>query len=119
MEKIYFVYILKSKKDTLYTGITTDLKRRLSEHTGASPGGAKYMRGFRAADILFVCEAKGRSAAQKIEYYIKSLSRNEKENLMACPDTLFEHFFEPIGLKIWDIDEIKPIREFLKKLIQK
>ncbi len=73
----YFVYILKCSDTTLYTGITTDLKRRLHEHNHTDKG-AKYTKIRRPVTLVYekVCENK--SAALKEEHRIKKLSRAKK-----------------------------------------
>ncbi len=73
---MYFVYILKCKDGSLYTGITTDLARRLEEHKNGT--GAKYTRGKKARRIVYSERKKNRSTASKRETEIKSWSRAEK-----------------------------------------
>lgn len=73
---MYFVYILKCKDGSLYTGITTDLVRRLTEH--ASGKGAKYTRGKKAGKIVYTERKKNRSTASKREAEIKSWTRMQK-----------------------------------------
>ncbi len=73
---MYFVYILKCKDDSLYTGITTDLARRLEEHIAGR--GAKYTRGKKAAVIVYSERKRNRSSASKREAEIKSWTRAQK-----------------------------------------
>ena len=77
----YFIYILKCNDDTLYTGITTDVKRRLSEHN-SSQKGAKYTKARRPVTLVYTEELADRSSACKREYAIKQLSRDEKKVLI-------------------------------------
>ena len=77
----YFIYILKCNDDTLYTGITTDVERRLSEHN-SSPKGAKYTKARRPVTLIYKEEALDRSSACKREYAIKQLSRDKKKALI-------------------------------------
>lgn len=72
---MYFLYILKCNDGTLYTGITTDLARRLAQHTSGK--GAKYTRG-KAGRIIYFEKKKNRSSASKREAEIKSWTRKEK-----------------------------------------
>lgn len=74
------VYILKCADKTLYTGITTDLKRRVIEHNG-SVLGAKYTRGRRPVKLVYSRRAKNKSLAAKLEWQIKKMSRQEKMKL--------------------------------------
>lgn len=73
----YFLYILKCSDQTLYTGITKNLDRRLNEHN-FSPLGAKYTSGRRPVHLVFAKEINSRSEALKEEYNMKRLSRLQK-----------------------------------------
>jgi putative endonuclease len=73
----YFVYILRCSDDTLYTGIATDVARRVTEHN-ESPKGAKYTSGRRPVVLVHQEEFPTRSEALKREASIKRLSREEK-----------------------------------------
>jgi putative endonuclease len=77
----WVVYILRCRDDSLYTGITTDLPRRLLEHN-SSKRGASYTRGRRPVDVVFSQSAPDRSTASKLEARIKSLNRAAKESLI-------------------------------------
>lgn len=76
----WFVYILKCGDDTLYTGITTDISRRLSVHESGK--GAKYTKGRGPLTLVYQEECLDRSMASKREIEIKALSRSDKENLI-------------------------------------
>jgi putative endonuclease len=73
----YFVYILRCSDDTLYTGITSDIQRRLHEHN-FSKKGAKYTKARRPLTLVHVEELGDKSSASKREYAIKRLTRAEK-----------------------------------------
>jgi len=82
---VYFVYILKCADETLYTGIATELERRIEEHNGSDKG-AKYTRVRRPVRLVYSEEYPDRSAASKREYEIKKkMSRAEKLELIG-PD---------------------------------
>jgi putative endonuclease len=73
------VYLARCRDGTLYTGVTTDLTRRLAEHnTGC--GGA-YTRSRLPVVLVYREEARDRSVALRREYAIKRLSRSQKERL--------------------------------------
>ncbi|MDD4271576.1 MAG: GIY-YIG nuclease family protein [Patescibacteria group bacterium] len=74
---MWFVYILKCADGSLYTGITTDVKRRLKEHN-SSVLGAKYTRGRRPVKLICLRRKKNRSTAAREERRIKKMSRQEK-----------------------------------------
>jgi len=81
METNWFVYILKCADKTLYTGITTDLERRINEHNFSSKG-AKYTRSRRPVSMAYFEMFENRSQASKREAEIKKLSKKEKLNLI-------------------------------------
>jgi putative endonuclease len=76
----WFVYILQCSDGTLYTGITTELKRRIEEHN-SSLLGAKYTRGKRPVRLVYSKKVRDKAAASKEEYQIKKLTRKEKLKL--------------------------------------
>jgi putative endonuclease len=78
----YYVYILLTKNNTLYTGITTDVLRRFEEHK-TSLKGAKYTKVNTPKEIVYVEEFIDKSSASKEEYRIKkTLTRKEKLELI-------------------------------------
>jgi putative endonuclease len=78
---MYFVYILRCRDGTLYTGITTDVARRLAEHTRGT-GGA-YTRAHGADRIVYSERRRTRGAALKREAQIKRWPRKKKFDLIA------------------------------------
>lgn len=78
---MYVVYIILCGDDTLYTGVTTDMKRRFKEHKEGI--GAKYTRARKVKKILYTEKALSRSAALVREAKIKKLSRIQKKELCA------------------------------------
>ncbi len=78
---MYAVYILECADGTLYTGITTDLKRRMHEHNNSTRG-ATYTRVRRPVMLKFYQRFRSRSKASKVEYCIKQCSRKQKLELI-------------------------------------
>jgi putative endonuclease len=76
----HHVYCLRCRDDTIYTGYTTDVERRLGEHDAGE--GAKYTRGRTPVELCYVETLETKSAALSREHAIKSLSRAEKERLI-------------------------------------
>lgn len=74
------VYILKCADDTLYTGITNDIERRLVAHNDGTA--SKYTRTRRPASIVYTAPYPDRSTASREEIRIKKLSRGEKLGLI-------------------------------------
>ena len=81
---MYFVYILKCSDFTLYTGITSNLDRRVKEHNSSTLG-AKYTRPRRPCTLVYSKEFADRSQAQIEEARIKNLPRSEKLRVIANP----------------------------------
>ena len=79
---MYYVYMLLCRDDSLYTGITPDLRRRMRMHTGKLKGGAKYTALRPPKAIAAVWTAPDKSTAAKAEAAIKKLSREEKLKLI-------------------------------------
>lgn len=73
---MYYVYILECRDGTLYTGITTDVERRLAEHKNGT--GAKYTRARKVGEIVFSERKRNRSTATRREAEIKSWPRAKK-----------------------------------------
>ena len=78
----YFLYILKCHDLTLYTGITTDLNRRINEHNFSALG-ARFTRGRRPVKLVYSKKFNSRSLATKEECRIKKLSRLEKIKMIS------------------------------------
>ena len=80
MEQIWKVYILRCGDGSLYTGISTDVARRLKEHRAGK--GAKYTRSRGPLELVYQEDCPDKSAALKRELEIKALSRAEKLKLI-------------------------------------
>jgi putative endonuclease len=78
---MYYLYILKCADGSLYTGITTDLKRRVGEHNGTKFG-ARYTRVRQPVRVAYFKKFKNRSLASREEARIKKLKRSEKIELI-------------------------------------
>lgn len=79
----WFVYVLRCGDDTLYTGVTTDVKRRVKEHNQDDKLAASYTRGRRPVKLVYQEICSDRSQALKREIGIKRLKRDQKEALIA------------------------------------
>ena len=75
--KSWFVYFVQCADDTLYTGVTTDVDRRVLEHNRGNKG-AKYTMSRRPVKLLWHTKYLTRSEAQSAEYRLKKLSRKKK-----------------------------------------
>lgn len=82
MSDAWVVYIVECADGTLYTGVATDLERRLAQHNGELAGGSRYTRVRRPVAVVWSEPAANRSTAQQREAAIKKLSRQQKEKLL-------------------------------------
>jgi putative endonuclease len=76
----HYVYVLSCADDSLYTGYTTDVSRRVAEHDAGE--GAKYTRGRTPVELVHVEAFDSQSDAMSREYEIKSFTRSRKEQLV-------------------------------------
>ncbi len=78
----WFVYIVRCADNTLYTGITKDVERRILEHNSDDISGAKYTKARRPVALVYQEACDSRSAATIREYEIRQLGRKGKEKLV-------------------------------------
>ena len=91
-ESTYYVYVLRCDDDTLYSGITTDVARRMGEHRSGSAAAARYTRRHGAAELVGLWSCEGRSAASKLEWRLHHMSRAQKLALLDRPEDAGEGF---------------------------
>ena len=77
---MYLVYILRCVDNTLYTGITNNLERRMKVHSSGK--GAKYVKARLPFKMVYCEEVGDKSSALKRERFIKKLCKKDKENLV-------------------------------------
>jgi len=85
---VWFLYIIRTAKQSLYTGITTDITRRLHQHQMGK--GAKHLKGHKDLNIVYQLSIGDRSTALKLEYRIKQLTKIQKEKLVSISPSLNE-----------------------------
>jgi putative endonuclease len=95
MENKYYTYILRCEDNSLYTGICTDVKRRMEEHFRQGEKCAKYTRTHTPKKLEAVWESDNRVLASKLEYRIKKLTKAKKEKLIVDND--FSVFKEKVN----------------------
>lgn len=79
---IWSIYLLRDETGSLYTGISTDVERRLAEHLAKGRCGAKYTRAKKRLELVYSCELGSRSLAAQAEYRLKRLLKKEKEMIV-------------------------------------
>ena len=82
MNKKFYTYILRCTDNSLYTGITNDVERRMQEHFNQTKECAKYTKNHKAQKLEAVWKSNTKSLASKLEFHIKKLTKQEKENLI-------------------------------------
>ncbi len=91
---MYYTYILRCEDNSLYTGITNNIVHRLSEHLSKGNKCAKYTLKHTVIKLEIAWQSETRSLASKLEYRIKKLNKQQKEDLI-CNKNLSE-FFEGV-----------------------
>jgi putative endonuclease len=81
LKNLWFVYILRCKDGSLYTGITNNLTERIDEHNSGK--GAKYTRARKPVKLVYQEKYSDESTARKREMELKGWSREEKQRLVA------------------------------------
>ena len=83
---MYYTYMLRCENDSIYTGITTDVERRMQEHFSRDKKCAKYTKCHKPKKLESVWESENKVLASKLEYRIKALTKKQKEELIKNKD---------------------------------
>lgn len=78
----YYTYMIRCEDNSIYTGMTNNLEKRIEEHITKSKNGAKYTKSHNAIKLETAWKSKEKSLACKLEYQIKQLSKKQKEKLI-------------------------------------
>ncbi|MDN3647357.1 GIY-YIG nuclease family protein [Reinekea marina] len=81
-ESPWWVYFVKCADNSLYTGITTDLNRRVRQHNGELVGGARYTQARRPVELVYAEPCENRSKASAVEYQLRKLPKLKKQALI-------------------------------------
>lgn len=79
----WHVYVVRAADESLYTGIATDVARRLEEHRDGGPRAARYLRGRSPLELVYLSRVGERGLALRVERRLKRLSKERKEALVA------------------------------------
>lgn len=91
---MYFIYMIRCDDNSLYTGITKDICKRMKEHYYKSKECAKYTRTRDVTSLEALWSTLTRSEACKLEYQIKKLSKKEKEALILNPKQIDDSIYQ-------------------------
>ena len=83
---MYYTYMLRCIDNSIYTGITNDLEKRMQDHFSKSKNGAKYTKAHTALRLEMAWKTKEKADACKLEYWIKKLSKSQKEAIISTND---------------------------------
>lgn len=83
IEQKFYVYILRTSSNTLYTGQTNNLEKRLKEHTSKSSRSARYVRSFTSFELVYSEVHKTRKEAMQRESQLKTWPKAKKEVLIS------------------------------------
>lgn len=99
---MYYTYILRCKDDSLYTGITTNLERRLKEHKEKGEKAAKYTIRHEVIKMEIAWKSENRTLASKLEFNIKKLTKKQKEELIKNPQLLSKYLRDKIQAELYN-----------------
>ena len=107
-----YLYMVECEGGTLYTGITTDIEKRMKEHKERRPNCAKYTRAHPVKRLRALWETEHYDDARKAEYAVKQLTRKQKDQLIAVPERLKE-----LCPKLAEL-EFMPVKDFEEILLK-
>ena len=103
---MYYTYMIRCKDNSIYTGMTNDLERRLEEHIKKDKKCAKYTATHTAVKLERAWISEDRIHASKLEYWIKKLDKNDKEELIKNPRKFRSLFKEKIEINKYKLIKI-------------
>ena len=95
---MFYTYIIRCKDNTLCTGYTTDIERRMKEHKSGINSKYTKAKGFDKLEVFFI--SKSKSEAMKLEYYIKKQTRIKKIWIINNPYLFIEEIKDKFNIKI-------------------
>ena len=79
---MYYTYMIRCADNSIYTGMTNNLEKRINEHIEKRKNSAKYTKSHNTIKLETAWKSKEKSLACKLEYQIKQLTKQQKENLI-------------------------------------
>ena len=79
---MYYTYMLRCEDNSIYTGYTDDLNKRMKSHFSDNKNHAKYTKSHKPKNLEIAWQTKEKGNACKLEYYIKTLTKKEKEEII-------------------------------------
>lgn len=112
---MYYTYMLRCKDDSLYTGIASDIERRMMEHFTKGKKCAKYTLNHEAKVLECVWQSENRILASKLEFHIKTLKKKDKEKLI-LDDSMLELLKAKVDINSYKRIDIKNIKRKENKI---
>ena len=78
----WYLYLIRCRDDTLYTGISTDVDRRFAQHQSEGHAGSRYLKGRGPLSLVFQEKLDSKSLALRLELRVKRMSKARKEKLI-------------------------------------
>ena len=103
MSKTYDIYLLRCADNSLYCGIAADWQVRFEEHRSKGEKCAKYTKSHTAVAVERVWRAPDRTAASKLEYRIKTLTKPQKEALIQGTVVLADVFADKLDIPLYEL----------------
>ena len=100
---MYYTYMIRCKDNSIYTGITTNLEKRMQQHFSKDEKCAKYTKRNTAIRLERAWKSENRVYASKLEYWIKHLNKIQKEELIKNPNNLKIFLSEKIEVNQYTI----------------
>ena len=87
---MFYVYVIRCEDNSLYTGYTTDIERRINEHFTRDKKGAKYTKSHKLKSVEMIWECESKSVAMSLEYFFKSLKKAQKEEIIINSEKILD-----------------------------
>ena len=107
---MYYTYMLRCEDNSIYTGIAIDLKSRMNEHFNKTKKCAKYTLSHNAKKLEVAWESENKTLASKLEFYLKKLSKNEKEALILNNSNFKSLLYNKVDIDLYKEVDTKQIR---------
>lgn len=105
---MFYTYMLRCEDNSIYTGIAANIERRMREHFSKDKKCAKYTLTHTAKKLECIWQAENRVLASKLEFYIKKLSKEQKEEIIKT-HTLPQKWFEKLDVNTYQYINDKTI----------
>ena len=90
LKTVWWVYMIRTVDNCLYSGVSTDVARRFREHRAGGVRAARYLKTHRPSALVFSQPVGSRSLAQKVEFHMKRLPRCRKDAIIRRKRLVFD-----------------------------